>query len=37
MEEKKISVKEEEREAIKGIILISIFEILAMLFFHAIN
>ena len=37
MEEKKISIKEEEREALKGIILISVFEILAILFFYAIN
>ncbi len=35
--EEKISVKEEEKEALKGIILISVFEILAMLFFYAIN
>ncbi len=31
------NVKAEEKEAVKGIILISIFEILAMVFFYAIN
>jgi len=29
--------RNEEREAYRGIILISVFEVLALLFFHAIN